>query len=169
MGSAGIVRGSGRGRAFSCGIERACGCPRCLICTEASGFSHFRPNCTHRQGPPPVRGPAAALPGTRWWVAVTVRCDISSTIFPTIRVCVMYEEGIGYVILRLICVYLHACIYSMFIWTRERIEESGNIASLVAIGNRNRIHLVSLLYSLECVIEVEFLAENRSSLFRCPL
>ena len=31
-------------------------------------------------------GPAAALPGTRWWVAVTVGCDISSislTIFQT--------------------------------------------------------------------------------------
>lgn len=117
MGSVGIVRGSGRGRAFSCGIERACGCPRCLICTEASGFSHFRPNCTHRQGPPPGRGPAAALPGIRWWVAVTVRCDISSTIFPTIRVCVMYEEGIGNIEAYL-CLF--TCLYLFNVYLDER-------------------------------------------------
>ena len=57
----GSARGSGRARAFSCGIERACGCPRCLICTEASGFSHFRPNCTHHRAHHPVRGPRRGL------------------------------------------------------------------------------------------------------------
>lgn len=50
-------------------------------------------------------------------MAVTVRCDISSTIFPTIRVCVMYEEGIGNIEAYL-CLF--TCLYLFNVYLDER-------------------------------------------------
>lgn len=79
----------------------------------------------------------------------------------------MYEEGIGNIEAYL-CLFI--CLYLFNVYLDERTYRGEWKHCVVSSDwGPNRIHLVSLLYSLECVIEVEFLAENRSSLFRCPL